>query len=108
MESRVFDRLNEFRTSHLGVIIFYGYLLSILVAGVLIAKVIRDNHRIAVQTQRALCAQKQGYEQTYQNSKKYLREHPHGTRDFSKDVIVAAILQSKTQLAAFQDVACPN
>ncbi len=108
MASRLYHRLNDFRTSHLGVFLFYGYLIAVLVAGIFIAKVIRDNHRIAAQTQRALCAQKQGYEQTYRNSKKYLREHPEGTRDFSKDVIVAAILQSKTQLAAFKDVTCPN
>ncbi len=106
MASRFFARLNSFRTSHVGVIIFYGYLLAVLVGGIFIAKVIRDNHQTAVQTQRALCAQKQGYEQTYQSSKKYLREHPHGTRDFSKDVIVAAILQSKVQLHAFRDVSC--
>ncbi len=108
MASRLYQRLNDFRTSHLGVILFYGYLIAVLVAGVFIAKVIRDNHKTAVQVERALCAQKDGYERTYRNSKKYLRDHPNGTRDFSKDVIVAAILQSKTQLAAFKDVTCPN
>ncbi len=46
------------------------------------------------------------YEQTYRGSKKYLREHPNGTADFSKDVIVAAILQAKVQLHAFRDVSC--
>ncbi len=107
MASRFFDRLNEFRTSHIGIVIFYGYLIAVLVAGVFIAKVIMDNHRIAAQAERALCAQKNGYEQTYRGSKKYLRDHPNGTADFSKDVIVAAILQSKTQLSAFRDVTCP-
>ncbi len=106
MGNRVFDPLNRFRTSHLGVAIFYGYLIAILVAGVFIGKVVRDNHKIAAQTQRALCAQKHGYELTYRNSQKYLREHPNGTADFSKDVIVAAILQAKVQLHAFKDVTC--
>ncbi len=108
MASNAWKRLNEFRTSHIGIVIFYGYLIAVLVAGVFIAKVIRDNHRIATQAERALCAQKQGYEQTYRGSKKYLRDHPNGTADFSKDVIVAAILQAKVQLTAFKDVTCPN
>ncbi len=108
MASRLFRRLNEFRTSDLGILLFYGYLIAVLVAGVFIAKVIRDNHRISTQTQRALCAQKGGYEQTYRSGKKFLLEHPNGTADFSKDVIVAAILQAKTQLAAFKDVTCAD
>lgn len=108
MASNAWKRLNDFRTSHLGIVIFYGYLVAILIAGVLIGKVVLDNRQIAAQAHRALCAQKQGYEHTYQGSKTYLRDHPNGTRDFSKDVIVAAILQSKTQLAAFGDVTCPN
>ncbi len=106
MASRFFHRLNEFRTSHLGVMLFYAYLIAILVAGVFIAKVVTDNHRIASQTKRALCAQKHGYELTYRGGKKFLRKHPHGTADFSKDVIVAAILQAQVQLAAFKDVTC--
>ncbi len=106
MASRLYHRLNDFRTSHLGILLFYGYLLAILIAGVFIAKVIRDNHKTAIQVERALCAQKGGYEQTYTSSKKYLREHPNGTADFSKDVIVAAILQAKVQLHAFKDVTC--
>ncbi len=108
MASNGWKRLDDFRTSHLGVILFYGYLIGILIAGLFIAKVIRDNHRTAVQTRRALCAQKHGYELTYRNGKKFLVAHPNGTADFSKDVIVAAILQSKVQLAAFKDVACPD
>ncbi len=106
MASRTFRRLNNFRTSHLGVLLFYGYLIAVLVGGVFIAKVVSDNHTTATQVERALCAQKGGYEQTYQNSKDYLRKHPNGTRDFSKDVIVAAILQAKVQLHAFRDVTC--
>ena len=106
MASRLYHRLNDFRTSHLGVILFYGYLIAVVIGGVVIARVIRNNHATATQVQRALCAQKNGYEQTYTRSKQYLHEHPNGTRDFSKDVIVAAILQAKVQLHAFRDVTC--
>ncbi len=120
MASRFFDRLNEFRTSHVGIVIFYGYLVAILVAGVLIGKVVIDNHHLANQARRlsvqnnsvarqnhrVLCAQKNGYELTYRNATTYLRKHPHGTVAFSRDVIVAAKLQAKVQLGAFKDVKC--
>ncbi len=111
-ESR-WDRLNHFRTSKWGIAVFYGYLVGIFVAVLIAVLAINGNHDIAVKANhaamdanRALCAQKHGYEVTYTNSKKYLREHPDGTTDFSKDVIVAAILQAKVQLDAFKDVTC--
>ncbi len=106
MASRFFSRLNSFRTSQLGVVVFYGYLIAILIAGIFIGKVIKDNHKTAIQVERALCAQKHGYEVTYRGGKKFLHEHPNGSVDFSKDVIIAAILQAKVQLAAFKDVTC--
>ncbi len=116
----VWDRLDHFRTSRLGIAVFYGYLVGILVAVLIAALAVRSNHAIAVKANhaamqakqaaadanRSLCAQKAGYQTTYTNAKKYLRQHPNGTKDFSKDVIVAAILNAKTQLAAFKDVTC--
>ncbi len=120
MASRFFTRLNEFRTSGLGVLLFYGYLVGILAAVLIASLAIRNNNDIANKANRAatqaalaaiaanrgLCAQKHGYQLTYTNAKEYLKKHPNGTKDFSKDVIVAAILNAKVQLAAFKDVTC--
>ncbi len=107
MENRsVFERLNEFRTSHIGIALFYGYLLAILLVGFLVSRALINLHNVAAQNHRALCSEKHGYETTYNGGKKFLRDHPNGTSDFSKDVIVAAILQAKVQLHAFRDVTC--
>jgi hypothetical protein len=102
----IFHRLNEFRTSHAGVILFYGYLIAVFVAATFFVVGYVRLNRIAAQNHRVLCNQKQGYETTFKNAKAYLKKHPHGTQDFSQDVIVAAILQSKVQLKAFNDVNC--
>jgi hypothetical protein len=101
-------------------LLFYGYLIGVAFAVLVAGLAINGNHNLAVQAKttaiearqaavdatRALCAQKQGYRQTLQAGKDYLRKHPHGTRDFSRDVIVASILQSTRQLKAFHDVTC--
>lgn len=104
------DRLNkfftDFRTSKLGIVVFYGYLIAVLIGGLFIAKVISDNRHTADQVLRALCVEKLQAQQGVRLGVQFLREHPHGTTDFPREFIVSSITRSREQVKAFNDLAC--
>ncbi len=106
MANNGWKRLNDFRTSHAGVVIFYGYLFAILVAGFFIGRTLVDLHNVANQNHRVLCNEKTSYQRGLAGANKYLRQHPHGTESFSRGLIVSVIVQDRLQIAAFKDVTC--
>ncbi len=106
MASNGWQRLNDFRTSHVGVAIFYGYLAAILVAGFFIGRTLIDLHDVANQNHRVLCNEKHTFERGLAGAQLYLKQHPHGTESFSRGLIVSVIIQDRQQLAAFSDVTC--
>jgi hypothetical protein len=113
MASNVWDRLNRFRTSHWGVVLFYGYLVGILVAAFVAAFAIRDNHRLALKANsaatlatRSLCYQKHAALAQLRGTRRFLRDHPDGTADFSRVLIMNAIHNDEIDVAALRDVHC--
>jgi hypothetical protein len=100
------DRLNTFRTSRAGVVIFYGYLAAVLVAAALIAIGFVRLHTLAAQNHRVLCNQKQSYERVLAQALKFRHDHPQGTGIFTLGVIQSAIFQDRVQLRAFNNVVC--
>jgi hypothetical protein len=110
---RIWQALNHFRTSRWGVLLFYGYLIGILVAALIAAFAITDNHRLAVSARnaatlatRSLCLQKNAARVQLDGAKKYLHDHPDGTPDFSRALILNAIHTDKINVAALHDVQC--
>ena len=114
MASRnVWGTLERFRTSKWGVILYYGYLAGILVAGVVATVSIRSNHALAVkanvaaaQANRSLCFQKRAAKGQLVSAREFLRDHPDGTGDFSRALIVNAIRTAEMDVAALTDVHC--
>ncbi len=103
---RSWERLNQFRSSRIGVGIFYGYLAAIIVVSFIVARSIIDLHDVANQNHRVLCNEKHALERGLKGANEYLRQHPHGTESFSRGLIVSVIVQDRLQLAAFKDVTC--
>ncbi len=106
MANNGWQRLNDFRTSHMGIVIFYGYLAAILVVAFIVARTLIDLHDVANQNHRVLCNEKHTFGRGLTGAKKYLRQHPHGTESFSRGLIVSVIIQDRQQLSAFKDVTC--
>lgn len=110
MSDRI-DTLNAFRTSKWGVILFYGYLFAILLATALIAKVIVDNHRIAGDAHRGVCALKIERERRYVQTKEIL-DHPNKPDNaklisaFGKPLLLRSLSTAKADLLALKDVSC--
>jgi len=113
MASSVWDRLNQFRTSHWGVVLFYGYLVGILIAAFIAGFAIRNNHQLALKAEhaaslatRSLCFQKRAAMSQLKGARKFLRDHPDGTGDFSRALIVNAIHNDELDVFALRDVRC--
>jgi hypothetical protein len=77
MENR-WIKLNEFRTSRAGVILFYSYLVAILITGILVGFGINYLIHLANQNRRALCSLQNSYKEDLDGTKKLIKEHPNG------------------------------
>ncbi len=62
---------------------------------------------LAVQVNRSLCLRKNEERQSITSARIYLAQHPHGTRDFPRALIVKAIHDDRAVLATLSDVPCP-
>lgn len=112
--------LEHFRTSRWGVILYYSYLVGILIAALVGVAAITGNHSLALKANvaakqaqmaaevadRSLCFQKQANLRQLRGARQFLRDHPDGTVDFSKALILNAIHNDELDVAAFRDVDC--
>lgn len=105
------DRLNRFRTSPVGVAMFYGYLLAIIVSGALVGHVILDNRRIASESHRGLCTLKAERVARVKTTEAILADpnKPENARiieTFGKPFIVRSLATSRADAKALGDVSC--
>lgn len=118
--SRIWAALERFRVSKWGVVLYYGYVVGILVAAFIAVFAIRGNHDLAAKANsaamqaksasavalRSLCFQKRGAIAQLDAARQFLREHPNGTADFSRALILNAIHNDEVDVAALRDVHC--
>lgn len=62
---------------------------------------------LTVQMNRALCLRKDEEQRSITQAKLYLAQHPNGTADFSKALIVKSIHDAEEVFATLADVSCP-
>lgn len=63
---------------------------------------------LAHQNHRVLCLSKADDRRNLAASRAFLKEHPDGTADFSRDFILMSIHQSQMKLANLSDVHCTS
>ena len=66
------------------------------------------NHRLAVDSHRALCAVKANARASLRQAVLFQHLHPHGTAVFSEGVIKLAIYQQRQRLRGLRDVRCAS
>jgi hypothetical protein len=112
-EHRRVERLNAFRTSPAGVALFYGYLFAIVVTAIFVGSVMLGNRHTAqralaasARATRALCNQTKAAQERKATSAQFLKEHPHGTPDFSRALIERSIRAAQAEIDANKDIEC--
>jgi len=110
---KLWSALDRFRTSRWGVALYYAYLVGILVAAIVAVTAITRNHALAVKANdaanlanRSLCFEKRAAMGQLEGTRKFLREHPDGTADFSRALILNAIRTDEVDVAALRDIHC--
>lgn len=112
--------LDRFRTSRMVVALFFVYPVGVLIAAILASLAIRGNHALAAEANaaatkaniaaavatRSLCFQKRAAIGQLAAAKRFLHEHPDGTTDFSRGLIMNAIHNDGVDVAALRDVRC--
>lgn len=90
---------------------FYGYLVAILLATLLVAKVIVDNRHIAKEVHRGICSLKHERERRYTQTKAILDKpnEPNNAKiieAFGRPLLVRSLQTAKGDVAALKDVSC--
>jgi hypothetical protein len=104
-------RLNEFRTSTVGVALFYGYLVAILLSGLLVGKTVLDNRRISKESHSVLCSLKQERERRVSQTQAILAhpnepENARVIRALGKPLLVRSLESAKSDAEAFKKASC--
>ena len=102
------NRLDSLRNGPLGTILFYSYLLAVVIGGIVIGQVVLRNQAAIQAAHRALCAIKASDERRLESALQRLIDHPEGTPDFPRGVVIRSIKVSRSDLAGLGDVNCPT
>ncbi len=62
---------------------------------------------LTIQNTRALCLRKNEEEQIIASTRAYLAQHPNGTRDLPRALLVKALHDDEAVLKTLADVSCP-
>lgn len=105
------ESLNKFRTSGVGVALFYGYLVAILLATSLAASALIKNSHTANDAHRGLCALKMERQARVDRAeaflnKPYTPEAKRVIKAIGYEVLKRSLAQSKADLYALKDVDC--
>ena len=92
--------------SLLGHILFYGYLVAILVGGFVVGHVVLQMRSVLQETHRAQCVAKADAQKQVRQTKQFIREHPNGTADFSKQFLLSSLHQAELRAKTLSDVSC--
>jgi hypothetical protein len=103
------SRMNDIRQSTFGQLLFFGYLVAILVTGLIAAKALVDVTGAVNRANRALCSQKASAQSRIDSSRDFLRDHPNGVPQvgLTKILILRGIHRDTQIVRGFSDIHCP-
>ena len=101
------SRLDRLRLGRAGLVLFYGYLAAVIIGGIVVGQVILDNRDAIQAAHRALCAIKASDDRRLESALQRLIDHPEGTQDFPRGVVIRSIKVARSDLMGLSDVNCP-
>lgn len=101
-------RLDALRMGRLGLFLFYGYLIAVIVGGITLGGIILENEDAIHAAHRALCEIKASDERRLNTAVQFLIDHPEGTPEFPRGVIIRSINVARFDVAGLADVSCPT
>lgn len=105
------DRLNRLRTSPVGVALFYGYLIAILITAAVVGRAVLNNSRTAREARRAVCALKTERVHRVDRTLAILShpDDPNNARiiaTFGRPLLVRSLVTAREDAKALSDVSC--
>ena len=89
-------------------VLFYGYLVAVIVVGIVLGHVILSNRAAIRSANRALCSLKADYTARGDHFSYLLRTHPHGTVDYTRAYLIERSHSYQRNIASLSDITCPK